>query len=96
MPAAYRLLSPRPMASRVLLLFPFAGAGASVFREWSAHLPDDIEPWALQLPGREDRLEEDCLTEWNEALTTTVEECEVMAAGRPLHFYGHSLGALMA
>ncbi|MEM9234954.1 MAG: alpha/beta fold hydrolase, partial [Pseudomonadota bacterium] len=54
------------------------------------------EPWALQLPGREDRLEEDCLTEWNEALTTTVEEFEVMAAGRPLHFYGHSLGALMA
>ncbi len=38
-----------------LFCFPYAGAGASVFREWGKGLPEGVEAFAVQLPGREDR-----------------------------------------
>ncbi|WP_370337144.1 thioesterase II family protein [Parvularcula marina] len=93
---AFRLLSPRPMAEKALVLFPFAGAGAYHFRNWTAHLPKDVEPWALQLPGREDRLSETPLTEWADVMGEIEAGLGALSSARPMIFYGHSLGGLMA
>lgn len=43
----------------VLYCLPFAGGGASAFRNWQARLPDNIKVCAVQLPGREERIKEE-------------------------------------
>jgi surfactin synthase thioesterase subunit len=43
-------------------LFSYYGGGsASTFRQWSKDLIDDVELVAIQLPGREERLNESLL-----------------------------------
>ena len=50
--------SPNPHAQLRLFCFPYAGGGAAVYRDWPALLPRDIEVAAVQLPGREWRIQE--------------------------------------
>lgn len=88
-------LAPRPMARWRLVLVPYAGAGVTAFRSWAALVPGDIEPFALQLPGREDRLSEPAMRNWPAMML------EVIAAFRalpsmPTCLYGYSLGAVIA
>jgi len=49
---------PNPAARLRLFCFPYAGAGAGAYRDWSGMLPRDIEVAAVQLPGREWRIKE--------------------------------------
>ena len=46
-----------------LVCFPWAGAGASVFRGWPAWLPGRVEVWGARLPGRESRIAVDTITD---------------------------------
>jgi medium-chain acyl-[acyl-carrier-protein] hydrolase len=48
----------RPAARLRLFCFPYAGGAASIYRRWSQSLPTDIEVAAVQLPGREWRIQE--------------------------------------
>lgn len=78
-----------------LICCPHAGAGASVFREWSGFLPAAIDVLAVQLPGRETRVNEPRL----ESLRAHVDAIApaVLAAGdMPLALFGHSMGAVLA
>ena len=91
------LLRPAPRARPALRLFcfPYAGAGASAFREWDRGLPTELEVAAIRLPGRESRF----LEEPYESLEPMIEALiEVLALHRdaPFAFFGHSLGALVA
>ena len=45
-----------------LFCFPYAGAGASIFNNWQQFMPDGIEICAIQLPGRENRIDEQPFT----------------------------------
>ncbi|OLP20315.1 putative thioesterase [Leptolyngbya sp. 'hensonii'] len=85
----------QPQAKLRLFCFPYAGAGASVFRTWATQLPETIEVYAIQLPGRETRLREPLFTDLVplvEALTPVL----LPHFDRPFAFYGHSLGALIS
>jgi medium-chain acyl-[acyl-carrier-protein] hydrolase len=78
-----------------LFCFPYAGGGASVFRKWSMALPDAVEICAVQLPGRETRLNErpfSCLM----SLVEDMSESLLPYLDRPFAFFGHSVGALIA
>ncbi|EHL32065.1 hypothetical protein LDG_5848 [Legionella drancourtii LLAP12] len=48
-----------------LFCFPYGGGGASIYREWQQEFPDFIEVCPIQLPGRENRLEEQPLADLN-------------------------------
>src|SRR5258708_5279394 len=76
-----------------LFCFPYAGAGASVFREWAKALPSEIEVIPVQLPGRESRIREPLLTR----VGTMVEMLlgEITNLHTPFAFFGHSMGALV-
>ncbi len=87
--------TPRPMATKRLFCFPFAGGGASVFHGWAEAIGDDVEVLALQLPGRERR--------YNEAPEIDIEQLvrDIAAAlatwhDKPYALFGYSLGALLA
>ncbi len=89
------LPNPNPQAALRLFCFPYAGAGATVFRRWSAGLPANVEVCALRLPGREGRLREpafDRLAPLVDALAAEL----LPALDRPFAFFGHSMGALVA
>ncbi|MGH8967293.1 MAG: thioesterase II family protein [Actinomycetes bacterium] len=49
---------PRPAVRLRLICLPPAGGGASRYRDWPAHFPDDVEIVSVQLPGRENRFHE--------------------------------------
>lgn len=78
-----------------LFCFPYAGGGASVFRQWQQQMPPSVQVCAIQLPGRETRMAEAPHTD----LATLVEQ--LFAALGPLlktpfALFGHSLGAKIA
>ncbi|WP_310598895.1 alpha/beta fold hydrolase [Desulfobulbus sp.] len=89
---------PQPLGSEPdfrLFCFPYAGGGASIFRQWQEHLPVGVQVCGVQLPGRENRITEAPHTD----LRLLVEQ---MFAGllpflnKPFAFFGHSLGAKLA
>lgn len=86
---------PRTTPRLRLVCFPHAGGGASAFSRWGDMLKDEIEVWAVQMPGREVRLGERPLSRMQDAVAAIVEEISRCVAP-PFALFGHSLGALTA
>lgn len=98
---------PNPGARARLFCFPYAGAGASVYRPWVAAFAPSIEIIGVQLPGRESRFTEppfDRMGPLLEALLPAIlaaispglDPSSAHPPARPFAFFGHSLGALVA
>jgi len=77
-----------------LFCFHYAGATASMFRTWQARLPAAVELVAVQLPGREYRLDEPLLTDVGQIVAGLIEVVPPLL-DRPFVFFGHSMGALV-
>ncbi len=86
---------PNSQARLRLFCFPYAGAGASIFQQWSDELPSEIELCAIQLPGRESRLRESPLTRLKPVIQTLVPLLESYL-DLPFALFGHSMGALLS
>lgn len=78
-----------------LICFPYAGGGASAFKDWGELIPAEYELCTVQLPGREDRLREPLMTEMAELVHTLSQEITALS-DRPFVFLGHSMGAIIA
>ena len=85
---------PRPDARVRLICFPYAGGGASAFKDWVEVLPDNIELCIVQMPGREERLREPLLTDMTELVDVLSDEL-LACSDRPFAFFGHSMGAMV-
>lgn len=85
-----------PTAEARLFLFPHAGSGAIIYREWSDLLPADIAPQAVTLPGRHHRREEMTYAEWDPLLDALYDAVLDEMDHRPFAFFGHCLGAQLA
>jgi medium-chain acyl-[acyl-carrier-protein] hydrolase len=78
-----------------LFCFPYAGAGAAVYRLWSDVLPAEIELCRIQLPGRENRRREPLFTQLSPLVQTLAQVLRPFL-NLPFAFFGHSLGALIS
>lgn len=78
-----------------MFCFPHAGVGASVYRRWPSGLPADVEMWAIQSPGRENRIREKAWTHIP-ALVDAIVEALAGLMDRPFALFGHSMGAVLA
>lgn len=76
-----------------LFCFPHAGGGASLYREWIRQAPGQV--YAIQLPGRENRIREPLLYSLEE-IAAQAAEAIMPHTGAPYAFFGHSLGARTA
>jgi surfactin synthase thioesterase subunit len=86
---------PRPAARLRLFCLPFAGGGASRYRDWPKYLPDDVEVVPIQLPGRESRFCEPAIDSV-EVLADQLVEGISGYLDRPFALFGHSMGAFIA
>ncbi|WP_237907673.1 thioesterase II family protein [Azospirillum brasilense] len=80
---------------RSLVCFPYAGAGAAVFRDWASAVDSDTELLAVRLPGRESRIGEPPLHRVEDAVPALMAALAPLD-DRPLILFGHSLGATLA
>jgi medium-chain acyl-[acyl-carrier-protein] hydrolase len=97
MPMGPWFLSPHPLpeARFRLFCFPHAGGGVATYRSWPHHLAADIEVRAVQMPGRDGRMDEAPFTSMP-ALVEAMAEAIAPHVGRPYGFFGHSMGAVVA
>ncbi|MBF0561884.1 MAG: thioesterase [Alphaproteobacteria bacterium] len=78
-----------------MLLFPFAGGGASVFRSWLDAFPASLNILPVQLPGRETRINEPALESLDAVIAALVDGLRPLL-GRKLVLFGGSMGAIVA
>lgn len=78
-----------------LICLPHAGGGASSFHHLAALLPKEIEMLAVQLPGRESRLNEPPFKRMG-ALIDALSKGINGWLEKPFSLFGHSMGALIA
>ncbi|MGJ5760791.1 thioesterase II family protein [Streptomyces galbus] len=83
-----------PEAPR-LVCFPHAGGSASFYLPTATALTPDVDVLAVQYPGRQDRMGEQPFTDLR-LLADQVTEALAPWRDRPLHLFGHSMGAVVA
>ncbi|PNE32693.1 hypothetical protein AF335_18490 [Streptomyces eurocidicus] len=87
-----RTLCPAPSARLRLVCFPHAGGTAGFYRDWSGLLPADVELWAIQYPGRENRISEPFVTDMHTLAELITHELSRFL-DLPTVIFGHSMGA---
>ncbi|MFH8337065.1 thioesterase II family protein [Streptomyces sp. AM6-12] len=90
-----RRFHPARQDSGRLVCFPHAGGSASFYFPFSAALRDAADVLAVQYPGRQDRHAEKGIETIAE-LADRAHEALQPYADRPLTFFGHSMGAIVA
>ena len=78
-----------------LFCFPFAGGSASSFQTWVNHCPSQIELCRIQLPGRENRIQETPITSLKSLINQLTPVIKPYL-DQPYAFFGHSMGALIS
>ncbi|MCP5091517.1 MAG: thioesterase [Gammaproteobacteria bacterium] len=86
---------PCPSAKTRLFCLPYAGSGASIYRDWPEALAPEIEVWPVHLPGRERRLSESPLASIQK-LAEHAASGMAPLLGRRYALFGHSMGALIS
>lgn len=85
----------RSAAQHRLFCLPHPGAGAGEYAAWGPLLPPEVEVVAIQLPGREDRINEPAFTDAAELVPVVVQVLRPYLQ-LPFSFFGHSGSALFA
>ncbi|MCL2933156.1 MAG: alpha/beta fold hydrolase [Trichodesmium sp. MAG_R03] len=86
---------PKPNASIRLFCFHNLGGSASMYRQWSDALLPEIEVLPIQLPGREQRLQEQPFTDFA-SLIEILADFLSPYLDKPFAFFGHSMGSYIA
>ena len=91
----FRTWPARGEATARLVCFPHAGVGASLCNGWSESLPDNVELLAVQLPGRENRMQEAPLREFD-PLSKALHKILPNYLDLPMGLFGYSFGGMIA
>ncbi|QKW08918.1 thioesterase [Streptomyces sp. NA04227] len=94
-PILKNLTPGRPVSLCTVVCFPYAGGGARVFRGWQRQLSPLVNAFAVQLPGREERLSEAPESDAERVVAELCTAIEPVATSKVILF-GHSLGAVLA
>lgn len=78
-----------------VFLFPYAGGGGSLYRQWDRAFDADTDVLPVQLPGREERIREPAIPRLDR-LADQVTEALLPFCDRPFVLFGWSMGARIA
>jgi surfactin synthase thioesterase subunit len=84
-----------PQSQLRLFCFPFAGGGGYLYKPWAMSLPSSIDLYAVQIPGRENRVSEPPIIDMDQLVNNLVEALTPFLQ-TPFAFFGHSLGGIIA
>ncbi|HEV2738184.1 MAG TPA: alpha/beta fold hydrolase [Candidatus Elarobacter sp.] len=84
------------MNETVVFCFPYAGAGASVYRGFTSPAAAGIAVAGIQLPGREELFDEEPYATIGVAAADLAAQVLESARGRRYWLFGHSFGAVLA
>ncbi|MEV0538159.1 alpha/beta fold hydrolase, partial [Kitasatospora sp. NPDC050463] len=90
-----RRFHPGPEGGPRLVCFPHAGGSAPYFHPVSRDLSPVLDVLAVQYPGRQERRHEPRITDIADLADALMAEIGPLA-DRPLAFFGHSMGAVVA
>ncbi|MER5640660.1 alpha/beta fold hydrolase [Kitasatospora sp. NPDC002227] len=88
---------PAPQGRARLICFPHAGGSASYYFPVSAALSPDLDVFAVQYPGRQDRRADpfiDTIDELADVIHLAL--APLVRDGRPFAFFGHSMGSVLS
>ena len=85
---------PNPAARIRLFCFPYAGGGNATYRDWRKLIPSDIEIAAVQLPGREWRIQEQPLADLKLLAADALEGIRPLL-DKPYALLGTSMGGTL-
>lgn len=77
------------------LCIPYAGGGASTYYNWQKKLNPQIGLYAVQLPGRENRIMDTPYRSIKDVIPDLLQEMDEVAQ-KPYILFGHSMGAKVA
>ncbi|KVE24471.1 thioesterase [Burkholderia singularis] len=86
---------PAGNAEQRLFCIPYAGGGASIFRDWSARLAATVDVRPLHPPGRGRRFRDALLYRLDRIADEVAQAIEPLL-DRPYTLFGHSMGASVA
>jgi len=86
---------PNKNAKLRIFCFPYAGAGASIYKKWEDSIPMEVELCVATLPGRENRRGESAFKDFSSLIEVVAEEI-IPLLDKPYVFFGHSMGALLS
>ncbi|RXJ94837.1 putative thioesterase [Malaciobacter molluscorum] len=78
-----------------LFCLPYAGGGSSIYRSWQKLMPEDIQVCKIQLPGRENRINEQAIDNMEELIQTITKQL-LFYLDKPFAIFGHSMGAMVS
>ncbi len=87
--------SPKPNALHRMLLFPYAGGGASLFHSWLNAFGSAVDVLPVHLPGREGRFRELAFTRLD-SLADELTEALLLLPEQLTVLFGWSMGARIA
>ena len=93
-PSPVSIRAPNPAARIRLFCFPHAGGGAGSYRNWHKRLPADIEVAAIQLPGREWRIQEKPFSDMRALSADSLESIRHFL-DKPFALLGTSMGGTL-
>lgn len=85
-----------PAAPIRLFSFHYAGGSAAIFRSWRQLLPNWVELWPVQFPGRGQRISERPETSIERLVGSMLPDLLPIFKERPFCLFGHSMGATVA
>ncbi len=94
LPWVYQDFCSGPVKMRLFCL-PYAGGGASLYRDWQALMPAGVEVCRLQFPAREERISEPPLTSIYELVDNIVRAIRPLL-DKPFVIFGHSMGGIVS
>jgi surfactin synthase thioesterase subunit len=78
-----------------LVCFPHAGGSAVAFRSWPRQISPAVEVYAVQYPGRADRIDDAIVDDAATLIDCVLPEL-IPLLDRPVALFGHSMGAVLA
>ncbi|MGI5136409.1 MULTISPECIES: thioesterase II family protein [unclassified Streptomyces] len=84
-----------PDAGTRIFLLHYAGSGASIYHDWPPLIPADVSTQCIQMPGRQERLDEEKFTDVRPLVDTLADCFAAELDGRPYAVFGHCMGALV-
>jgi surfactin synthase thioesterase subunit len=80
---------------RLLLTFHYAASSAAIFYAWKELLDEDTMLYAIELPGRGTRYEEEPVSDLKTIVLKIAESITPHLGNVPITIFGHSMGGIL-